>query len=84
MKWCDDGIYLLASQPVDKCQTQDGAEAALQEIEQFLDMGGDNKLRELSYLSKEFEAILTEELMVILISRFQNNILSHLYKSIYK
>ncbi|XP_013914449.1 PREDICTED: guanine nucleotide exchange factor DBS [Thamnophis sirtalis] len=63
MKWCDDGIYLLASQPVDKCQSQDGAEAALQEIEQFLDMGGDNKLRELNYLSKEFEAILTEELM---------------------
>ncbi|XP_039215659.1 guanine nucleotide exchange factor DBS isoform X5 [Crotalus tigris] len=63
MKWCDDGIYLLASQPVDKCQSQDGAEAALQEIEQFLDMGGDNKLREPSYLSKEFEVILTEELM---------------------
>ncbi|XP_070607249.1 guanine nucleotide exchange factor DBS isoform X2 [Erythrolamprus reginae] len=63
MKWCDDGIYLLASQPVDKCQSQDGAEAALQEIEQFLDMGGDNKLRELNYLTKEFEAILTEELM---------------------
>uniref|UniRef100_A0A8C5SD89 MCF.2 cell line derived transforming sequence like n=1 Tax=Laticauda laticaudata TaxID=8630 RepID=A0A8C5SD89_LATLA len=63
MKWCDDGIYLLASQPVDKCQSQDGAEAALQEIEQFLDLGDDNKLRELSYLSKEFEAIFTEELM---------------------
>ncbi|KAK9401778.1 guanine nucleotide exchange factor DBS [Crotalus adamanteus] len=63
MKWCDDGIYLLASQPIDKCQSQDGAEAALQEIEQFLDMGGDNKLREPSYLSKEFEVILTEELM---------------------
>ncbi|XP_063160932.1 guanine nucleotide exchange factor DBS isoform X3 [Candoia aspera] len=63
MKWCDDGIYLLASQPVDKCQSQDGAESALQEIEKFLDTGGDNKLRELNYLSKEFEAILTEELM---------------------
>uniref|UniRef100_A0A8C7E6S8 MCF.2 cell line derived transforming sequence like n=1 Tax=Naja naja TaxID=35670 RepID=A0A8C7E6S8_NAJNA len=63
MKWCDDGIYLLASQPVDKCQSQDGAEAALQEIEQFLDLGDDNRLRELSYLSKEFEAIFTEELM---------------------
>ncbi|XP_062982230.1 guanine nucleotide exchange factor DBS isoform X3 [Elgaria multicarinata webbii] len=63
MKWCDEGIYLLASQPVDKCQSQDGAESALQEIEKFLDTGGDNKLKELNYLYKEYEVILSEELM---------------------
>uniref|UniRef100_A0A672Z3H9 Mcf.2 cell line derived transforming sequence-like b n=1 Tax=Sphaeramia orbicularis TaxID=375764 RepID=A0A672Z3H9_9TELE len=33
LKWCDDGIYLLASQPVDKCQSHEGAEVALQELE---------------------------------------------------
>ncbi|KAF7252875.1 Guanine nucleotide exchange factor DBS [Varanus komodoensis] len=62
MKWCDEGIYLLASQPVDKCQSQDGAESALQEIEKFLETGGDKKLKELNYLFKEYEVILSEEL----------------------
>uniref|UniRef100_A0A667ZRY6 MCF.2 cell line derived transforming sequence like n=1 Tax=Myripristis murdjan TaxID=586833 RepID=A0A667ZRY6_9TELE len=37
LKWCDDGIYLLASQPVDKCQSHEGAESALQELERYLD-----------------------------------------------
>uniref|UniRef100_A0A8D2Q3Q1 MCF.2 cell line derived transforming sequence like n=1 Tax=Varanus komodoensis TaxID=61221 RepID=A0A8D2Q3Q1_VARKO len=63
MKWCDEGIYLLASQPVDKCQSQDGAESALQEIEKFLETGGDKKLKELNYLFKEYEVILSEELV---------------------
>ncbi|XP_048349052.1 guanine nucleotide exchange factor DBS isoform X6 [Sphaerodactylus townsendi] len=63
MKWCDEGIYLLASQLVDKCQSQDGAESALQELEKFLDTGAGNKLKELNYLYKEYEAILTQELM---------------------
>ncbi|XP_019385185.1 PREDICTED: guanine nucleotide exchange factor DBS isoform X2 [Crocodylus porosus] len=63
MKWCDDGIYLLASQPVDKCQSQDGAESALQEIEKFLDTGADNKIEELNKICKEYEPILNQELM---------------------
>ncbi|XP_019380513.1 PREDICTED: guanine nucleotide exchange factor DBS isoform X1 [Gavialis gangeticus] len=63
MKWCNDGIYLLASQPVDKCQSQDGAESALQEIEKFLDTGADNKIEELNKICKEYETILNQELM---------------------
>uniref|UniRef100_A0A672UT28 MCF.2 cell line derived transforming sequence-like 2 n=1 Tax=Strigops habroptila TaxID=2489341 RepID=A0A672UT28_STRHB len=35
-QWCEAGIYLLASQAVDKCQSQEGAETALVEIEKFL------------------------------------------------
>uniref|UniRef100_A0A7M4EVS2 MCF.2 cell line derived transforming sequence-like 2 n=1 Tax=Crocodylus porosus TaxID=8502 RepID=A0A7M4EVS2_CROPO len=35
-QWCEAGIYLLASQAVDKCQSQEGAETALCEIEKFL------------------------------------------------
>ncbi|XP_072832670.1 guanine nucleotide exchange factor DBS isoform X2 [Vicugna pacos] len=62
MRWCDEGIYLLASQPVDKCQSQDGAEAALQEIEKFLETGAENKIRELSRLYQDYEPILTPEL----------------------
>ncbi|XP_008581267.1 PREDICTED: guanine nucleotide exchange factor DBS isoform X3 [Galeopterus variegatus] len=63
MKWCDAGIYLLASQPVDKCQSQDGAEAALQEIERFLETGAENKIQELSKIYKEYESIMNQDLM---------------------
>ncbi|XP_070096581.1 guanine nucleotide exchange factor DBS isoform X14 [Equus caballus] len=62
MKWCDEGIYLLASQPVDKCQSQDGAEAALQEIEKFLETGAENKIQELNKIYQDYELILTQDL----------------------
>ncbi|KAM8976000.1 guanine nucleotide exchange factor DBS isoform 2-T2 [Pelodytes ibericus] len=62
MEWCDDGIYLLASQPVDKFQSQDGAESALQEIERFLETGTDNAIGDLSWVLKHYDAILTQEL----------------------
>ncbi|KAK7805728.1 hypothetical protein U0070_010949 [Myodes glareolus] len=63
MKWCDEGIFLLASQPVDKCQSQDGAEAALQEIEKFLETGAENKIQELNKIYKEYECILNQDLL---------------------
>ncbi|XP_036996654.2 guanine nucleotide exchange factor DBS isoform X2 [Artibeus jamaicensis] len=63
MKWCDEGIYLLASQPVDKCQSQDGAEAALQEIEKFLETGAENKIQELNKIYQDYEPILTQDLL---------------------
>ncbi|XP_058526556.1 guanine nucleotide exchange factor DBS isoform X3 [Ochotona princeps] len=62
MKWCDEGIYLLASQPVDKCQSQDGAQAALQEIEKFLETGAGRKLGEPGFLYQEYASILTQDL----------------------
>ncbi|XP_024608415.1 guanine nucleotide exchange factor DBS [Neophocaena asiaeorientalis asiaeorientalis] len=63
MKWCDEGIYLLASQPVDKCQAQDGAEAALQEVEKFLETRAENKIQELSKIYQDYEPILTQDLL---------------------
>ncbi|XP_056627669.1 guanine nucleotide exchange factor DBS isoform X2 [Triplophysa dalaica] len=60
-KWCEDGIYLLASQPVDKCQSQDGAESALQEIERYLDTANQNKLTDLSGIWREYESVLTQD-----------------------
>ena len=65
MKWCDEGIFLLASQPVDKCQSQDGAEAALQEIEKYLETGAENKIQELNKIYKEYECILNQDLLVM-------------------
>ncbi|XP_043927819.1 guanine nucleotide exchange factor DBS [Protopterus annectens] len=63
MKWCDDGIYLLASQPVDKCQSQEGAETALQEMEKFLETGEDWKLDEVTKVVKDYEMILNQGLL---------------------
>ncbi|XP_063809200.1 guanine nucleotide exchange factor DBS isoform X3 [Pseudophryne corroboree] len=62
MEWCDEGIYLLASQPVDKFQSQDGAESALQEIERFLESGTEVTIKDLHSVVLQYEAILTVEL----------------------
>uniref|UniRef100_A0A3Q2PDY0 MCF.2 cell line derived transforming sequence like n=1 Tax=Fundulus heteroclitus TaxID=8078 RepID=A0A3Q2PDY0_FUNHE len=61
-KWVDDGIYLLASQPVDKCQSHEGAELALQELERYLDNAGQNQLTDLSAIWSEYEAVLNQHL----------------------
>nr|XP_033803934.1 guanine nucleotide exchange factor DBS isoform X4 [Geotrypetes seraphini] len=71
MKWSDEGIYLLASQPVDKCQSQDGAESALQEIEKFLDTGAESKIKDLTNVYKQYESVLTQELKEHLHKVFQ-------------
>lgn len=63
-KWVDDGIYLLASQPVDKCLSHDGAELALQELERYLDNAGQNQLTDLSTIGKEYEAVLNQQFRV--------------------
>ncbi|XP_026092757.1 guanine nucleotide exchange factor DBS-like isoform X2 [Carassius auratus] len=60
-KWCDDGIFLLASQPVDKCQSQDGAESALQDIERYLETANQHKLTDLSGLCRDYESVLTQD-----------------------
>ncbi|XP_028249360.1 guanine nucleotide exchange factor DBS isoform X4 [Parambassis ranga] len=60
-KWVDDGIYLLASQPVDKCQSHEGAELALQELERYLDNAGQNQLTDLSSIWGEYEAVLNQQ-----------------------
>uniref|UniRef100_A0A3Q2XRB3 MCF.2 cell line derived transforming sequence like n=1 Tax=Hippocampus comes TaxID=109280 RepID=A0A3Q2XRB3_HIPCM len=49
-RWCEEGIYLLASQPVDRCQSQDGAEAALQELERYLETAPLHTLIDCSYV----------------------------------
>lgn len=63
-KWVDDGIYLLASQPVDKCQSHEGAELALQELERYLDNAGENQLTDLSTIWKDYEAVLNQQFRV--------------------
>ncbi|XP_039648568.1 guanine nucleotide exchange factor DBS isoform X7 [Perca fluviatilis] len=62
-RWCEDGIFLLASQPVDRCQSQDGAEAALQELERYLDTAPLHTLADRSAICCQYEAVLTPQLM---------------------
>uniref|UniRef100_A0A8C8G5S4 MCF.2 cell line derived transforming sequence-like 2 n=1 Tax=Oncorhynchus tshawytscha TaxID=74940 RepID=A0A8C8G5S4_ONCTS len=54
-QWCESGVYLLASQAVDKCQSQEGAEAALQDIEKFLETAKENQLSDLKNIHNQYE-----------------------------
>ncbi|XP_067349573.1 guanine nucleotide exchange factor DBS isoform X3 [Channa argus] len=61
-QWCEEGIFLLASQSVDRCQSQDGAEAALQELERYLDTAPLHTLTDCSAICCQYEAVLTTQL----------------------
>ncbi|XP_070816817.1 guanine nucleotide exchange factor DBS isoform X1 [Chaetodon trifascialis] len=61
-QWCESGIYLLASQAVDKCQTQEGAESALTDIENFRESAEKNQLTELRNLHNQYEVVLSEDI----------------------
>ncbi|XP_060887382.1 guanine nucleotide exchange factor DBS [Labrus mixtus] len=61
-QWCESGIYLLASQAVDKCQSTEGAESALTDIDGFLESAQKNQLTELKNLHNQYEVVLSEEI----------------------
>ncbi|XP_044144497.1 probable guanine nucleotide exchange factor MCF2L2 [Bufo gargarizans] len=61
-QWCEDGIYLLASQAVDKCQSQDGAESALRDIEKFIGSSKVHLLSNPTDFYHKYEVILTAEI----------------------
>uniref|UniRef100_A0A674KFJ7 MCF.2 cell line derived transforming sequence n=1 Tax=Terrapene triunguis TaxID=2587831 RepID=A0A674KFJ7_9SAUR len=64
LECCDEGANLLANQPMDKCQSKEGAQKALQDIDKFLE----SSLPYLSYdpqvLCYDFESVLTPEIKV--------------------
>uniref|UniRef100_A0A8D0DXD0 MCF.2 cell line derived transforming sequence n=1 Tax=Salvator merianae TaxID=96440 RepID=A0A8D0DXD0_SALMN len=62
LECCDEGAYLLANQPMDKCQSREGAQKALQEIEKFLESSSLYLNADPQILSSDFELILTPEL----------------------
>uniref|UniRef100_A0A4X2KSV1 MCF.2 cell line derived transforming sequence-like 2 n=1 Tax=Vombatus ursinus TaxID=29139 RepID=A0A4X2KSV1_VOMUR len=61
-QWCEAGIYLLASQALDKCQTQEGAETALGDIEKFLGTAKDYQLVNPKEFYNQFNIVLTPEI----------------------
>ncbi|CAB1315938.1 unnamed protein product [Coregonus sp. 'balchen'] len=61
-RWCDEGAYLLANQLVDKFQSKEGAQGALQDIERHQEEAPSCLSQSPDVLSLEFEAILTPQL----------------------
>uniref|UniRef100_A0A1A8P862 MCF.2 cell line derived transforming sequence b n=1 Tax=Nothobranchius pienaari TaxID=704102 RepID=A0A1A8P862_9TELE len=61
LRWCDEAAYLLASQMVDKFQTREGAQEALQYLSNHQERAP-SALSSQDHLSLEFEAILTPQL----------------------
>lgn len=62
--WCDDGAYLLANQLVDKFQSKEGAQAALRDIEKFLEGAPSMLSSGPDILSIEYEAVITPQMQV--------------------
>ncbi|XP_039098262.1 probable guanine nucleotide exchange factor MCF2L2, partial [Hyaena hyaena] len=58
-QWCEAGIYLLASQAVDKCQSREGVDVALNDIEVFLGTAKEYHLLSHTEFYSQFELILT-------------------------
>ena len=71
-QWCEAGVFLLASQAVDKCQLQEGAESGLVDIERFQETANEKQLTELRNIHNQYEMVLSEDIKVA------NENLSHL------
>uniref|UniRef100_A0A673I731 MCF.2 cell line derived transforming sequence b n=1 Tax=Sinocyclocheilus rhinocerous TaxID=307959 RepID=A0A673I731_9TELE len=69
VRWCDEGAYLLANQLLDKFQSKEGAQAALQDIEKLMETAPSVLRSNPDILSLEFEAILTPQLQGMIQSR---------------
>lgn len=63
-KWCESGMYLLASQAVDRCQSQEGAEAALRDVESFIETVRKEELTSLRDLHAQCDICLPVDLEV--------------------
>ncbi|CAL8308769.1 unnamed protein product [Merluccius merluccius] len=61
-RWCEDGIFLLAGQPVDRCQSQEGAEAALRELERYVETAPQHALADPAAVCAQYEAVVTAQL----------------------
>ncbi|XP_053513582.1 probable guanine nucleotide exchange factor MCF2L2 isoform X3 [Artibeus jamaicensis] len=60
-QWCEAGIYLLASQAVDKCQSREGVDVSLNDIQAFLGTAKEYQLPSPKEFYHQFELILTPD-----------------------
>lgn len=68
LRWCDEGAYLLASQMVDRFQTREGAQEALHCLSCHQERAPYALKNTQDILSLEFEAILTPQLQVLILT----------------
>nr|XP_046151368.1 proto-oncogene DBL-like isoform X2 [Oncorhynchus gorbuscha] len=71
--WCDDGAYLLAQQLVDKFHSKDGAQAALKDMDRFLERAPSLLSSGPDLLAVEFESVLTPEIQVQIGETFEKH-----------
>ncbi|KAM4621117.1 proto-oncogene DBL [Polymixia lowei] len=71
--WCDDGAYLLANQLVDKFQSKEGAQAALRDIEKFLEGAPSMLSSGPDLLAMEYEAVITPQLQAQIVKTFEKH-----------
>ncbi|KAM8953810.1 proto-oncogene DBL [Pelodytes ibericus] len=62
LECCDKGAYFLANQQMDKCQSREGAQNALYDVEKFLENSSVNLNFDPQTLLYEYESVLTDEL----------------------
>lgn len=79
--WCDDGAYLLANQLVDKLQSKEGAQTALQDIEKFLEEAPSMLSSGPDVLAVEYEGVITPQLQVSNHGYFNTNPIKVLFSS---
>uniref|UniRef100_A0AAX7UM46 MCF.2 cell line derived transforming sequence b n=1 Tax=Astatotilapia calliptera TaxID=8154 RepID=A0AAX7UM46_ASTCA len=73
LRWCDEGAYLLASQMVDKFQTREGAQEALQYLSCHQERAPSAMKNSQDTLSFEFQAILTPQLQISMVTEKLNS-----------
>ncbi|KAM8910409.1 proto-oncogene DBL isoform 2-T2 [Spinachia spinachia] len=71
--WCDDGAYLLANQLVDKYQSKEGAQAALRDIDRFLELAPSLLSSGPDVLAIEYEAVITPQLQAQIGKTFEKH-----------
>ncbi|XP_071514247.1 guanine nucleotide exchange factor DBS-like isoform X2 [Panulirus ornatus] len=60
-KWCTEGVELLASQQIERCQAPEFAEEALRELEEFMASSDHSRLGTSRELKTMFEDVITPE-----------------------
>ncbi|KAM7417436.1 hypothetical protein PAMA_017200 [Pampus argenteus] len=71
--WCDDGAYLLANQLIDKSQSKEGAQAALRDIEMFLEGTPSILSSGPDILAIEYEAVISAQLQAQIGKTFEKH-----------
>ncbi|XP_056239333.1 proto-oncogene DBL isoform X3 [Seriola aureovittata] len=71
--WCDDGAYMLANQLVERFQSKEGAQAALRDIEKFLEGAPSVLSSGPEILAIEYEAVITPQLQAHIGKTFEKH-----------